>query len=351
MLLFIENILSFFKKPSASLIERVKDEPLYKIFVSGFPELLISVYVISMIGSSLWGPEKSGIRGLISFFEWVHLGFLGNPISGFLAWIDGQGKDFVKLLFIVPVFMLLSSLSYYLRDSLDRILSLNGRKISLVPNSSYIFIFSIFLIIDYGNIFRSETIKNKISDHEVDCIFNWIAVIIFAWIFLFFCFTFSKILEAKVKWGEINKDWFDNIRFWVFAISNIVLPLIFSTFSSMFLLLLLLFGFIASHSGGAVLFNGTEDSRKKKREKIKNSLDELKEKIYQPYRGGSRYHSKVRGAIQSVGRDAEIVPVLPDENFADVIRRNLMLKHKRPLIIVTEVDGEIYTYIIRNYNV
>lgn len=37
MLLFIENILSFFKKPSASLIERVKDEPLYKIFVSGFP--------------------------------------------------------------------------------------------------------------------------------------------------------------------------------------------------------------------------------------------------------------------------------------------------------------------------
>lgn len=257
----------------------------------------------------------------------------------------------MKLFFIAPVFILLSSLSYYLRDSLDRILSLNGRKIFLVPNSSYILMLSIFLIIDYGNISRSETIQNKISDYEVGCIFIWIAVIIFAWIFFFSLSSRSDFLEAKVRWGEIKDDWFDNIKFWLFAISNVVFPLVFSALSSIFLLLLLLFGFIASPSGGAVLFNGTEDSRKKKREKIKNSLDELKETIYQPYKGNSRYHSKVRGAIQAVGRDAEIVPVLPDENIADAIRRNLILKHKRPLIIVTEVDGKIYTYIIRNFNV
>lgn len=349
---FIKNIFSFFKDPAASLVERVKDEPLYKIFVSGFPELLISIYVISMIFSPFLSPEKSGIRGIISFLDWIHLGFLGAPISGFLARINGQEKDFAELFFVVPVFMLLSSLSYYLRESLDRIQSLDERKILLTPNSSYILIFSFFAIIDYANIFKSKITENETVNHEVDCILIGIAAIIPIWIFIFFLISRSKVLEAKGRWSETKEDWHNNVKFWVFAISIVVFPLIFSALSSIALLALLLFGFIDSTSGGAVLFNGTEDSRKKKREKIKKSLDELKEKIYQPYKGNSRYHSKVRGTIQAVGRDAEIVPVLPDENIADVIRRNLMLQYKRPLIIVTEVDGKIYTYIIRNnYNI
>lgn len=348
---FIKAILSFFKDPTASLVERMKDEPVYKIFVSGFPELIISVYVISMIFSPLLGSEKSGIRGLISFFDWIHLGFLGAPINGFLARINEQEKGFAELFFVLPVFMLLSSISYYLRDSLDRIQSLDERKILLTPNSVYILIFSAFAIIDYANIFKSKITENGTINHEVDCILIVIVVIISVWIFLLFLISRSEVLKAKDKWNETKEDWHSDVKFWKFAISVVVLPLIFSTLSSIFLLVLLLLGFIDSPSGGAVLFNGTEDSRKKKREKIKKSLDELKEKIYQPYRGSSRYHSKVRGTIKEVGQDAEIVPVLPDENIADVIRRNRMLQYKRPLIIVTEVDGKIYTYIIRNHNI
>lgn len=286
--------------------------------------------------------------------DWIHLGFLGAPISGFLARINGQEKDFAELFFIVPVLILLSSLSYYLRESLDRIQSLNESKIFLTPNSSYILIFSFFAIIDYANIFKSKITGNETVNHEVDCILIGIAAIIPVWIFLLLCIILRpevlKAKDSKDRWGETKEDWHGNVKFWVFAISIVVSPLIFSTLSSIFLLVLLLFGFIDSPSGGAVLFNGTEDSRKKKREKIKKSLDELKEKIYQPYKGNSRYHSKVQGTIQTARRDAEIVPVLPDENIADVIRRNLMLQYKRPLIIVTEVDGKIYTYIIENYN-
>ena len=215
-----------------------------------------------------------------------------------------------------------------------------------------IYLYSLFFaIIDYANIFKSKITENKTVNHEVDCILIGIAAIIPIWIFVFFCISHSKVLEAKGRWSETKEDWHNNGKFWAFAISIVVFPLIFSALSSIVLLVLLLFGFIDSTSGGAVLFNDTEDSRKKKREKIKKSLDELKEKIYQPYKGNSRYHSKVRGTIQEVGRDAEIVPVLPDENIADVIRRNRMLQYKRPLIIVTEVDGKIYTYIIRNYNI
>lgn len=337
MLLFIKTILSLIKDPFKSLTDRVKEDSFYKVFVSGFPEILISIYVISVIVSIAIGSEKGGIRGVSSFLNWVHFEALGAPIENFVKWIGEQGEVFENLFSIALIFVFLSSLSYYLRDSQSRICSLNEYKISSVSNSSYMLIFSTFAIIDYVNI----------AKHRLDFILFWVAIIILVWIGAFYFNNHSEFAEAKSKWDEIKEDWHENKSFYLFAAFGLFYPLFISIFSPLILLGFILVGVLDSPSGGAVLFNGTRESREKKRKEIEESLNKLKEKLHERYRGNSNYRAKVRAAIQVAGRNSKIIPVFSGENVADIVRHTLKYELARPLIIVTEVDGEIYTYIIQ----
>ena len=97
MLLFIKAILSLIKDPFKPLTDRVKEDSFYKVFVGGFPELLISIYVISVIISGAIGSEKGGIRGVSSFLKWVHFEALGAPIESFVKWIGEQEGVFENL--------------------------------------------------------------------------------------------------------------------------------------------------------------------------------------------------------------------------------------------------------------
>lgn len=314
MLLFIKTILSLIKDPFKSLTDRVKEDSFYKVFVSGFPEILISIYAISVIISIAIGPEKGGIRGVSSFLNWVHFEALGAPIENFVKWIGEQGEVFEVLFSIALIFVFLSSFSYYLRDSQSRICSLNEYKISSVSNSSYMLTLSAFAIIDYVNI----------SKHRLDFILFWVAIIVLVWIGAFYFGNHREFTEAKSKWDEIKEDWHENKNFYPFAAFGLFYPLFISVFSPLILLSFILIGLLDSPSGGAVLFNGTKESREKKRKKIEESLNELKEKIYEPsYKVNSRYHNTMRGTILLAGRNSKIVPVLSDESVADVVRRAL----------------------------
>lgn len=130
--------------------------PFYKIFGIAFPEMLISIYSISILISLVIGLEKGGIRGIRSFLGWVHFYTLDAPIGGFVKWITEQDKSFIVLFSAILIFVFTSSLSYYLRDSLSRISSLNKQKIASVSNSSYMLIFSVFASIDYANLINHE---------------------------------------------------------------------------------------------------------------------------------------------------------------------------------------------------
>lgn len=334
---FIKTILSFIREPFASLSDRIKYMPFYKIFGSAFPELLISMYAISVIISGVLGQEKGGIRGISSFLKWVHFEALGTPINGFVNWIKEQDEGFALLFSAILIFIFTSSLSYYLRDSLSRISSLNEQRICSVSNSSYMIVFSVFASIDYANFAKREA-------GFFVCSFVLIGLI---WVICYYLSNLSKFTEARSKWNKTKEDWHRGVPFWVFVIFSIFCPLFISVFSPLILMFYILIGLLDVPSGGAVLFNGTKESREKKRQEIENSLNKLKEKLYESYRGNSNYRAKVRAAIQVAGGNSKIVPVFSDENVADIVRYTLKNELARPLIIVTEVDGEIYTYTIQ----
>lgn len=338
ILVFFKAVFSFIKDPFGSLSDRIKYMPFYKIFGSAFPELLISIYSISIIASLVIGLEKGGIRGIISFLKWVHFDTLGAPIDGFVKWITEQDKGFAVLFSAILIFVFTSSLSYYLRDSLSRISSLNKQKIASVPNSSYMLMLSVFVSIDYVNLVNHE------AGFILTCFFASISLI---WVSLYCFSNWSKFADARSKWNEVREDWYKDVKFWIFVILSVLCPLFISVFASLILVFSILFGLLDVPSGGAVLFNGTKESREKKRKEIEKSLDKLKENLYERYRGDSNYRAKVRAAIQVAGRDSKIVPVFSGENVADIVRYTLKNELARPLIIVTEVDGEIYTYTIQ----
>jgi len=335
---FFKAIFSFLRDPFGSLSDRIKDMPFYKIFGIAFPEMLISIYSISILISLVIGLEKGGIRGIRSFLGWVHFYTLDAPIGGFVKWITEQDKSFIVLFSAILIFVFTSSLSYYLRDSLSRISSLNKQKIASVSNSSYMLIFSVFASIDYANLINHEV------GFILTCFFVSISLI---WVSLYCLSNWSKLTDARSKWNDVREEWHKDVKLWLFVILSVFFPLAISVFAPLILMFYILVGLLDVPSGGAVLFNGTKESREKKRKEIEKSLDKLKENLYERYRGDSNYRAKVRAAIQVAGKDSKIVPVFSGENVADIVRYTLKNELARPLIIVTEVDGEIYTYTIQ----
>ncbi len=335
------SVLNLFDDIRKLTMEQIKRYPLYKMIMGSLPEIFISIYSISVIASLISDPEKGGIKGLVHFLDWVHLEIARNPIQGFVNWVNENQSAGLDFLFIgIFIFLFISSYNFYVRDSLDRILSRSKKNISRVPMSGYIFTFSMFVFIDYVINFRK-------FDKWLIIVPLGLAVVISIFYALFYR---KELREAGLKWDSMKDLWHNGVGFHVFASMTFVVPVLLSIFVPVFILAFIAIGYIDSPSGGSALFSGTKDLQEERRKKIEEWIEEVKRKAYMEYLPGSQNESKMRGAILSARGNSKIFPVFPDERVYDVIRRISSDSNNScqgPVIIVTEFDGELYTYTIK----
>lgn len=335
------GVLNLFEETRKTTMEQIKRYPLYKMIMGSLPEIFISIYSISVIFSLILGPEKGGIKGLVSFLSWVNLEIAKNPIQGFVKWVDDNRSTGLDFLFIgIFTFLFISSYNFYAQNSLGRILSRSKKNISRVPTSGYIFTFSMFVFIDYVINFRGFS--------------KWLIIAplaLAAVISLFYILIYRKVLsEAGLKWDSMKDLWHNGVGFHAFASMTFVVPILLSIFVPVFILVFIALGYIDSPGGGSALFSGTKELQEERRKKIEGWLEETKKKTYERYLSGSQNERKIVAEISLAGRDPKIFPVFPDERVYDVIRRissDSSNSCQGPVIIVTEFDGELYTYTIK----
>lgn len=63
-------------------------------------------------------------------------------------------------------------------------------------------------------------------------------------------------------------------------------------------------------------------------------------------RRNPEHRALVALAAQKVGGECHVIPVAPGEDEAEVLRRARKVADGKPVIIVTEADGELYTRLV-----
>lgn len=262
--------LNLFEEVRKTTIEQIKRYPLYKMIMGSSSEIFISIYSISVIISLIFGPEKGGIKGLVSFLSWVHLEIARNPIQGFVGWVKQNQSEGLDFLFIgIFIFLFISSYNFYARDSLNRILLCSKKNISQVPISGYILTFSVFVFIDYVINYR------KFCEWLIIAPLGLAVVISICYL----PFYWKELREAGLKWDSMKDLWHNGVGFGVFVSMTFVVPILLSICIPVLILILIAFGYIALPSSGSALFNGTKELQEERRKKIEEWIEEMRKKL------------------------------------------------------------------------
>lgn len=67
-------------------------------------------------------------------------------------------------------------------------------------------------------------------------------------------------------------------------------------------------------------------------------------------RRNPEHRALVALAVQKAGGECQVVPVAPSEDEAEVLRRARKVAGSKPVIIVTEADGELHARLFKGGN-
>ena len=210
---------------------RLKDYPLIKLLLKSLPNIVVSLYAWSVFMSFSQLPwvkytaDSLGIKVISEGLNLLGVDVLVGPVNDFISWVKGGRETWIS---VIIIFVLISSTSFYLRESTRYIKDYNpeNKYLAIVhmlnpANPVYLLVFSFSAAID------------------------WLRIISFNWIF-FFCLIVPLIMivctiRPFVKSGKSGAGNMDNKVPILLVLGEVFFPIFLASLFYVPVLLFLLF--------------------------------------------------------------------------------------------------------------
>ena len=305
-------------------MENIKNNSLYKMIIKSIPELLVSVYFMSVILTFF--SHQEGLKGLASFLQQIGFGGLADGLSGIAQFIDGyRGLG----LFLIIFFVFTSAFNSYILWFRYESRRIKGDLCIKVPGSAYFVVFAAGALWDYF----------KGSWRSIPG-FVWVicVVILILSVVVNFCTVGSDLIsrkEFKKKWEDMGRD----ESYFEFCCSIFIFPIVLSAFAFPLILLFALVGAIEYPSEEGVIFR---EGRALSLEERMKAMDRRKA-IREDFKASVAYNKKYQEIMEFVdkrsGGDYVVLPILPDETAAGIQARIQKVAKGNPGILVFS-DGK-----------
>lgn len=307
-------------------MENIKNNSLYKMIIKSIPELLASVYSISVILT--FCSHQEGIKGIASFLQQTGFKSLADSLTGVAQFIDGyRGLG----LFIIIFFVFTSAFNSYILWFRYESRRIKDDLYIKVPGSAYFVVFAAGALWDY---FKGA----------------WGSIPLFVWVIcvsililsvvLNFCTVGSDLIprkEFKEKWEEMGRDG----SYFGFRCSILIAPIVISAFAFPLILFFALIGAIKYPSEEGVIFREGRalslEEQNKRMDRRKAILKDFKESV--------AYNKKYQEIMSLVdgysGRDCKILPIIPEDTAVSVYTRIRKVSKGKPSVLVFADDERI----------
>lgn len=305
-------------------MENIKNNSLYKMIIKSIPEILVSVYLMSVPLASLF--NQGGIRGLALFLQQIGFGVLADSLTGVAWFIDGY-RGFG--LFVAIFFVFTSAFNSYILWFRYEIRRIRDEPSIKVPGSAYFMVFAVGALWDY---FKGA----------------WSSVHWLAWLFCIIILIISSIVNFRIVGNDlisrkkIKEEWEDVNRgesYLEFCCIIFIAPIVISIFTFPLILLFALVGAIEYPKENGVIFR---EGRVLSLEEQRKRMNQRKA-IGEDFKASVAYSKKYQEIMEFVdnksGGDYIILPILPEETAADIQARIQKFAKGNPGILVFS-DGK-----------
>lgn len=307
-------------------LENIKNNSLYKMIIKSIPEILASVYFISVILT--FCSHQEGIKGLASLLQQIGFGSLSDGLAGVAQFIDGyRGIG----LFVVIFFVFTSAFNSYILWFRYEIRRIEGDLCIKVPGSAYFMVFAAGALWDYF----------KGTWRSIPW-FVWVfcAVILILSIVANFCTVGSDLIprkDFKDKWENMGRD----ESYSEFCCSIFITPIVISAFAFPLILLVALVGAIEYPKENGVIFREGRvlslEEQNKRMDRRKAILKDFKESV-----AYNKKYQEIMSLIDGYsGRDCKILPIIPEDTAVSVYTRIRKVSKGKPSVLVFADDERI----------